>query len=270
MIKKSSIFNGYVKQQRNLSKQKRDLIQDVRTRWNSTFLIIHSLKILRPIIKKLFRDKHVLTKNRKQLKKFSKLELTSSEWNYLEELWKVLRSFYSATKTISGRNYCTIGAAFFILMKLKGSLSDDQNDILIVKRLKKLLLAKFIHYYEQDRDQLNILKFHAYFDPLSHSLLSESDKRAVEQRVKQTITNGDVNTNSQSSTTAPTSLSAQASARSPIIVDVVNSTTTSTGGSGQKKKVAAMEAFLMTIGDTAISAPAATKRASIVEEIYNY
>ncbi|CAF1535435.1 unnamed protein product [Adineta ricciae] len=116
----------------------------------------------------------------------------------------------------------------------------------------------------------NRLDFHAYFDPLSHSLLSESDKRAVEQRVKQTITNGDVNANSQSSTAASTSLSAQASARSPIIVDVVNSTTTSTDGSGQKKNVTAMEAFLMTIGDTAISTPASTKRASIVEEIYNY
>ena len=86
------------------------------------------------------------------------------------------------------------------------------------------------------------------------------------------ITNGDINVNSQSLATTLTSSSAQATASSAIAVGVVNSTatTSSADGSSQKKKVTTMEAFLITIGDTSTSTLASKKRASIVEEIYNY
>ncbi|CAF1629062.1 unnamed protein product, partial [Adineta ricciae] len=254
MIKKSSVFSDYIKKQRKLSNIKRDLIQ--RTRWNSTYLMIHLLKVLRSTIEKLFRDKHSLTKNCEQLQKHNKLELTSSEWNYLEELWKVLHGFYCTTIPISGRNYCIIGASFFVLMRLKAYLFEDRKDSLFIKRLKKLLLTKFIQYYEIDRNQMDILK------------LFDVDKRGVEQHVKQTLNNESINVNNQSSSS---SSSSQLNTSSTTTVDIINSTTTlSTTHSSQKKKVTAMETFLMTIGDTSYSTPAPTNRASIIEEIYNY
>lgn len=106
---------------------------------------------------------------------------------------------------------------------------------------------------------------------MSYSVLSDGDKRAVEQRIKQIITNDVTHVNNQSLTTTSTSSSSRSTTNSLTTVDVVNSTITlSTKDSGQKKKVSAMEAFLITIGDSTTSTPTLQNRASIVEEIYNY
>ena len=86
------------------------------------------------------------------------LEISSTEWNYLNQLKHVLASFYHATKTLSGSNYPTMGFTFYFINRLKLFLMKDKDDNPIVKRLKKLLLTKLVHYFEEDRNQFDLLK----------------------------------------------------------------------------------------------------------------
>ena len=158
LIKNSSIITMYINEQRQLLKIKRDLIKDVRTRWNSPFLMIYALVISRPLIERLFKHKHDLKIERSQIEKLNRLEITSTEWNFLNQMKHILENFYRATLIMSGTKYASIGAAFFLLSKLKDYLMNDKSDNLIVKRLKKLLLTKMIQYFEEDRHQLSILK----------------------------------------------------------------------------------------------------------------
>jgi hypothetical protein len=59
---------------------------------------------------------------------------------------------------MSGSSYPSIGLSYFVIAKLKMLVTIYKDDNATVKRLKKLLNIKMIHYFEVDRNQLNILK----------------------------------------------------------------------------------------------------------------
>lgn len=158
MIRKSSVLTLYFNRIRGTLKIQRNVLRDVCTRWNSSYIMMDSLKIVRPILEHLYNDKHDLNITNEQIEKLNELEITSTEWNYLNQLHHVLKVFHKATRSISGKNYPTIGAAYFILTKLKKFLTSTKNDNSIVKNLKTLLLRKITHYFEEDPSQLNILK----------------------------------------------------------------------------------------------------------------
>ncbi|CAF5163851.1 unnamed protein product [Rotaria magnacalcarata] len=168
---------------------KRNLCYDVKSRWNSTFSMIDSLLVLRQLIQKLFNYKHQLTIQSKQVKKLADYELTSDDWNVLLVLYSILKPFYHATKVMSGRRYPSIGVAFYVLTRLKNFLQQNhRKESLMEKRLKQLLLKQFLHYFESDDEQMELLKLHSYFDPAGFSALTESEKRSAEQNIKRMIT----------------------------------------------------------------------------------
>ena len=89
----------------------------------------------------------------------NKLEISSTEWNYLKQLRHVLIGFYNATIALSAKSYPTIGSAFFYIIQIKGVLNERKKMITSLSSvLKKLLLAKMQHYFEEDQQQLNLLK----------------------------------------------------------------------------------------------------------------
>ncbi|CAF1658163.1 unnamed protein product, partial [Didymodactylos carnosus] len=60
---------------------------------------------------------------------------------------------------MSTRRYPSIGFTYYLLMRLKKFLdSQTRKKHSIVKRLKQLLLRKFLYYFETDHEQLNLLK----------------------------------------------------------------------------------------------------------------
>ena len=89
------------------------------------------------------------------------LEISSTEWNHLVQLHQILQVFFHAAKIMSGSKYPSIGCAYFVLAKLRLFLSNDVADNAVARRIKKLLLAKYIQYFEDDRQQLNLLKVSA-------------------------------------------------------------------------------------------------------------
>ena len=123
--------------------------------------MIDSFLNLRSIVEKLFNDKHQLSIRDEQIHLLGTLEITSTEWNHLVQLHQILQVFYHATKIMSGSKYPSIGCAYFVLAKLRLFLSNDVADNAAARRIKKLLLAKYIQYFEDDRQQLNLLKVSA-------------------------------------------------------------------------------------------------------------
>lgn len=96
-FRKSNIANDkLIKYQENLGKNPLKLILEVPTRWNSTFYMLQRFVNLEECIRSTVAviDKELPV-------------LTSSEWQEMKQLCQVLKPLESATRTLSGENYCT-------------------------------------------------------------------------------------------------------------------------------------------------------------------
>ncbi|CAF2776273.1 unnamed protein product [Rotaria sp. Silwood2] len=270
MIKKSTTLTMYMVRERNKANIKRSVIPDVCSRWNSTFVMIDSLKELRPIFEKLFNDKHHLNIKHQQIEKLNQLEISSADWNHLNQLHDVLKIFFQSTELLSGKNYPTIGLAYFLISRLKMFLIKDKDDNAFVKRLKKSILSKMAFYFDQDVDQSDLLKFHSYLDPDGFRALSDVEKRTIELEIKQMFADNLLDMDH-----SPSTLSAQ---DSPNFSNTAATTTTTSHGanklltskSNNNRKSTAMEAFLNAVGDDTVPKNNSSQRSTIAEELYNY
>ncbi|CAF1430692.1 unnamed protein product [Didymodactylos carnosus] len=157
---------------------------------------------------------------------------------------------------MSTRRYPSIGFTYYLLMRLKNFLqSETRKKHSIVKRLKQLLLTKFLYYFETDHEQLNLLKMHSYLDPAGFSVLSDKDKRSIEQDMK-TMVADDISRTTRS--TPRSSLSDSTVATTPTLVN--------------KSKRSAMDAFHESIGDYIHEGNVSdiSQRATIIDEVRNY
>ncbi|CAF1381342.1 unnamed protein product [Rotaria sp. Silwood1] len=121
--------------------------------------MINSFIILREIVQNLLSQKHQLKITQQHVKKLAAYELTSGDWNVLSVLHSILKPFYLATKAISGRQYPSIGLAYYLLMRLKHFLEQhDNKESLLEKRLKQLSLKEFLYYFDSEDEQMKLLK----------------------------------------------------------------------------------------------------------------
>lgn len=162
MIKRSTIMTLYFDAERRRLKKKRNLCYDVKSRWNSTYCMINSFIVLREPIQNLFSHKHQLKITSQQVKKLSEYELTSDNWNVLLVLHSVLQPFYFATQAMSGRQYPSIGLAYYLIIRLKNFLQRHDKKVLLEKRLKQLLMNQFLSYFRNEDEQMEILKVSNY------------------------------------------------------------------------------------------------------------
>ncbi|CAF3881450.1 unnamed protein product, partial [Rotaria sp. Silwood1] len=272
MIRKSSILTLYFNKHRTELKETRNVLRDICTRWNSSYTMIDSLKTFRLIIEKLYNDKHRLNIKNDQVEKLNELEITSAEWNHLNQLHHVLEVFYNATNIVSGKKYPSMSSAYFIFIKLKSFLIKDSQDNVTVKRLKKSLLSKMIHYFEEDEVQLNLLKFHSYFDPTGYRALSDADKRSIEYDIKQMYANDPININSSSPSSLRTAELVNSETNSTSNTTATTALTNSSSSSKiyVNRKLTAMETFLNSVGDHIVQNNTSTSRTTIIEELRNY
>jgi hypothetical protein len=60
---------------------------------------------------------------------------------------------------MSDRDYPSIGLALYLLLRLKNFLQHhEKKENLLVKKLKQLLLNQYLHYFENDYEQMELLK----------------------------------------------------------------------------------------------------------------
>ncbi|CAF3424623.1 unnamed protein product [Rotaria sp. Silwood2] len=209
MIKDNSILYSFVQQKKeehnlhNDDKIKRSLHLDVRTRWNSTFKMLTTLKLYRYIITDLFQNMANLGITKEQYQRLAAMEFSSNCWYTVELLVKVLKPFYGVTKTIGGSEYPTIGLAFLMFRRLdKDFLSVVKpTDAPLFNHMKDCLLKKLIYYtVEQDPSQTETILFHAYFDPFAVSAMTSSEINTIENEIKYLIRQSTSNSQTQTST----------------------------------------------------------------------
>ncbi|CAF4131524.1 unnamed protein product, partial [Adineta steineri] len=261
MIKRSTIITMFFDKERKAQNIKRNLCRDVKSRWNSSYSMIDSFLCLREPIEKLFDYKHQLHLQPKQLTKLSSFELSSNDWMTLSHLNLVLRPFFHATKAMSGRRYPSMGIAFYLLTRLKYFLQHhDKKEGLIVKHFKQLLMEKFSYYFENNDQQMSLLKVYAYFDPAGFVTLSDVEKRSVEQTIKIMATDETFPSTEATTTSQPSFLT------------MITNNTTNKSSLSEKPNISAIDLFNDAIGDATYegSAPNKNKKASIVDDIYNY
>ncbi|CAF1339098.1 unnamed protein product [Rotaria sordida] len=210
IIKDSSILSSFIKKKKyeynqyNDNKIKSSLFLDVRTRWNSTFKMLHTLNVHRPIIIELFQNKTNLDITKKQQQRLNALELTSDCWYIIELLIKILKPFYRATKAISGSDYPTIGITLFIFRRLeKDFLSNiSPTDDPLFNNMKECLLSKMIYYnMVKDPSQTKTIMFYGYFDPYGISVMTNNEINKIENEIKYIIRQQTSNSSTQASST---------------------------------------------------------------------
>ncbi|CAF1509065.1 unnamed protein product [Adineta steineri] len=261
MVKRSTIITLYFDTERKKKNFKRNLCNDIKSRWNSTYVMLDSFIVLREVIQTLFYFKHHLKINAKQVKKLSSYELSGDDWNTLTALHYVLKPFYHATRVMSGREYPSIGLAFYLLIHLKSFLQNhEKKENLLVKKFKQLLFKQYVQYFENDYEQMELLKFHSYFDPAGFSALTDSEKRSIEHNVKKMLLDKIVNI--PTSTIETSSISTTAT----TTIDSLNKSNPT------EHSKSAMDLFNDSIGEISFEGNQRDKqqKAIIVEELHNY
>ncbi|UJR06600.1 hypothetical protein I4U23_010884 [Adineta vaga] len=256
MVKRSTVITLFFDTERKKKNIKRNLCNDIKSRWNSTYVMIDSFIVLRELVQNLFYFKHDLKIISKQIEKLSSYELSGDDWNTLMALHYVLKPFYHATRVMSGREYPSIGLAFNLLIRTR-------KENLFVKKLKQLLLKQYLHYFENDHEQMELLKFHSYFDPAGYATLIDSQKRSIEHNIKRIVTDELLNASTSITEISPISLTAAIATTTGESLNEPDSTMNS--------KIA-MDMFNDSIGEILYEGNQSNrhKKAVIIEELHNY
>ena len=120
------------------------LIQDVPTRWNSTFYMLERfLKLKSPLISSMANSEDYDVK----------VELRKDDWSLMDKVVKVLKSFEEATQMLSTKNACisqTIPIITLIIQQLN-TTKDDFGVKTLKRDLQNAMEARFDHYESDDK-----------------------------------------------------------------------------------------------------------------------
>ncbi|XP_026429935.1 zinc finger BED domain-containing protein RICESLEEPER 2-like [Papaver somniferum] len=144
-----------------MSGLKKGIRQDVKTRWNSTYLMLDSCILYKPV--------------------FSHLKLvdsdyedcpTNEEWEQIEVVTKFLKVFHELTKVFSGSKYPTSNLYFERICQVQVLLKkESRSNIEFIRNMVKEMQAKFDSYWKElspilamevvldPRSKMNFVKF---------------------------------------------------------------------------------------------------------------
>ncbi|RZC51415.1 hypothetical protein C5167_019838 [Papaver somniferum] len=144
-----------------MSGLKKGIRQDVKTRWNSTYLMLDSCILYKPV--------------------FSHLKLvdsdyedcpTNEEWEQIEVVTKFLKVFHELTKVFSGSKYPTSNLYFERICQVQVLLNkESRSNIEFIRNMVKEMQAKFDSYWKElspvlamavvldPRSKMNFVKF---------------------------------------------------------------------------------------------------------------
>ena len=120
-FKKSELACTKLKnKQKQMGTKENMLVQDVCTRWNSTYAMLSRLQKQRWPVTATLSDPAVTQRGKHYL------DLKPEQWNLIEELNQVLEPFESATVFLSGQQYVTLSALPHLLHKLKKNIQSSE------------------------------------------------------------------------------------------------------------------------------------------------
>ena len=132
------------------------VIQDIMTRWNSTYYMLECLTVLHPAISSVLCHKSVSKASD------ANLDLSTKEWRIADSLVKLLQPFELATRLLSVEQYVSISCAIPVMKGLNRSLTaeDEDDDCQAIQTVKYILqdeLSKRFHLECLDADALEVV-----------------------------------------------------------------------------------------------------------------
>nr|XP_022911349.1 zinc finger BED domain-containing protein 4-like [Onthophagus taurus] len=194
------ITNDYeLRNQRQLysNKNPRKLIQDVVTRWNSTFYMLERFCELEEAIRT------TISLIKKELS-----VITSDEWDIIKELVTILKPLENVTNIICGEKYVTASLAVVLTDGLLATYTDFKNQDftdVIISVVKSILNG--LHIKLNNLEDNNSLALALLLDPrfkslgFSNSVSVEKATNLLQLLVAQSI--GDSNANKKNITDKP-------------------------------------------------------------------
>ncbi|XP_073710072.1 E3 SUMO-protein ligase ZBED1-like [Misgurnus anguillicaudatus] len=120
-FKKSELACTKLKEkQKQMGTKTNMLVQDVCTRWNSTYQMLSRLLEQRWPVTGALSDPAVTQRGKHYL------DLKPEQWNLIEELSQVLQPFDAATVFLSGQHYVTLSALPQLVHKLKNNIQTPE------------------------------------------------------------------------------------------------------------------------------------------------
>ncbi|XP_026459278.1 zinc finger BED domain-containing protein RICESLEEPER 2-like [Papaver somniferum] len=121
-----------------MSAVRRGVRQDVKTRWNSTYLMLDSFLVYRSVFAHL-----------KKVDSDYKDCPTDEEWDQIEVVTKFLKTFYDLTTLFSGSKYPTSNLYFEGVCQVQVLLKKEStNEIEFIRDMVKEMQEKFNSYWE--------------------------------------------------------------------------------------------------------------------------
>uniref|UniRef100_A0A1A7WKA9 BED-type domain-containing protein n=1 Tax=Iconisemion striatum TaxID=60296 RepID=A0A1A7WKA9_9TELE len=161
-FKKSELASTKLKvKQRNMGTKENMLLQDVCTRWNSTYAMLTRLQEQRWPVTATLSDPEVTQRGKHYL------DLKPDQWGLIEELNQVLEPFHSATVLMSGEQYVTLSSLPHVVDKIKKLLQNLESPPVVSfqTHAKEQVTTRWKNLGEFKPESPNITLLAASLDP---------------------------------------------------------------------------------------------------------
>ena len=215
------------------------LIQDVVTRWNSTFLMMERIEEQVNAINAVFKSSNLRNK-------YNDLIIQQEEHTNLIEICNILRYYYDATLILSGSKYVTLSVVYSTFHSLLGSMEEETNDSNLSKTMKDVLKESTNKYWRKYMENNTDILITAAFLDIRTKLFGQLNNKErkinyaiAENSIKNICKNGpneirillETSTSSQASTSAQSNEQQNRQKRSLIVFDVENNLSKNKGTS---------------------------------------
>lgn len=152
---------GLKQKQEQQNVPQHELIQDVSTRWNSTFSMLERLLEQRWPITAVLSDPNFTKKSDS-----STLDLTTAHWNAVEDIKNVLKPMITLTELLSEEDNASLSATVPMLANLKKRhLTITDNDSPITKKMKSKLVEEIDRRWEFETGMMSVYIKATVIDP---------------------------------------------------------------------------------------------------------
>ncbi|XP_041947892.1 E3 SUMO-protein ligase ZBED1-like [Alosa sapidissima] len=170
--------------QRLLNLPEHNVILDVRTRWNSLYLMVERFVEQFPAIQAACLDQRL----RRPMERDRLERLTESDFEKAEEFMKCMKVLYTSTLRVSSNKSPTCSQIIPILTKLKAHYSTSDDDNVFMAAIKEKVWGDLEKRY-QDQDIQNFLQEATLMDPRFKGRLEVSVAEAWDRLEKAVIDN---------------------------------------------------------------------------------
>ncbi|XP_059474656.1 E3 SUMO-protein ligase ZBED1 isoform X2 [Neocloeon triangulifer] len=176
-FKRSSLaMNILRKKQREATGKSLELIQAVKTRWNSTYACIKRFSQLYPYVSSALKDPQI-----KKVKRDGSTEapkITDDTVEILKQCLPLLQPFDVITRKLSSSEKVTSSTALFSVEYLETTLKNSNPTNSVAKELKERLIEQMQQRFEAVKNN-QVLQAASFIDSRFRNLLSEKAKEST-------------------------------------------------------------------------------------------